>query len=71
MAFINTHCASCHNLNGGVQVSFLDYGDVVANKSLIKFNITNNIMPPWAADNIYRKMVHNRIVSPIEETFED
>jgi len=71
VASINTHCASCHNLNGAAQVSFLDYDDVVANKSLIKFSITNNTKPPWAAHNIYRKMVHNRIVSPIEEAFED
>ncbi len=53
------------------QCLFLDYSDVVANKSLIKFNITNNIMPPWAVDNIYRKMADKRSVSAIEEAFED
>lgn len=64
---VYSHCTSCHNPNGSGPFSLLDYNDAVNHSNGIKYQVANNIMPPWPIDNNYRRMAHERNLSETEK----
>ncbi len=60
------NCTKCHHNGGLGPSSFLDYLDVVAQKSSIRYNVEQKIMPPWPGDPSYRHYADERILKATE-----
>lgn len=60
-------CTSCHH-PGGNPYSFMNYTGVNQLKSVIQYDLNNNIMPPWKADTSYTRFQHERIITAAEKT---
>ena len=46
---IQQKCTSCHNPSGSGPIDYLSYEDVAGRKSMFKYVIENDLMPPWPA----------------------
>jgi hypothetical protein len=61
-----SRCTSCHHY-GAHMYSWTTYASTNLYKSLIQFDLTNNIMPPWKADTAYTRFQHERLISSTEK----
>lgn len=61
-----SRCTSCHH-DGASQYPLMNYSQVNANKAMISFNLTNNVMPPWTADTSYTRFQHERLITLAEK----
>ena len=47
MPIIKTKCAVCHNPTGSGPMSLLNYNDIAGRKTMLKYVLNNDLMPPW------------------------
>ncbi|MBK6523796.1 MAG: T9SS type A sorting domain-containing protein [Sphingobacteriaceae bacterium] len=59
-------CTSCHH-TGAHMFPFMNYTQTNLSKTLIQFDLSNNIMPPWKADTTYTRFQHERLISAPEK----
>lgn len=59
-------CTSCHH-TGAHMYPWMNYTQTNLGKSLIQFDLQNNIMPPWEADTTYTRFQHERLISASEK----
>lgn len=59
-------CTGCHH-TGAHPLPWMNYTQVNLGKSLIQFDLNNNIMPPWKADTSYTRFQHERLISASEK----
>ncbi|MEW6468087.1 MAG: T9SS type A sorting domain-containing protein [Bacteroidota bacterium] len=61
------NCTKCHNTNGIANMyPLITYSEAVSIAPMIQYNVTNGIMPPWPPDTTYKRLAHERILSPAE-----
>ena len=47
MPIIKTKCAVCHNPVGSAPMNLLNYSDLAGRKTMLRYVLNNNLMPPW------------------------
>lgn len=61
------NCTKCHNSNGIANMyPLIEYSDAVNLSGIMKYDVTNGIMPPWPPDTSYRRLAHERVLSQEE-----
>ena len=44
---ISKKCSICHNPEGSAPINYLNYQDIANRRTMFKYVIENNLMPPW------------------------
>ena len=47
---ISKKCSVCHNPSGTSLIQYLNYEDVASRRSMFKYVVENDLMPPWYVD---------------------
>ncbi|MFT6747715.1 MAG: hypothetical protein ACJAZ2_002072 [Glaciecola sp.] len=63
---IYDNCSGCHHAGGIAPFSLMSFNDASVYSSLISYDVSNGIMPPWPADSIDGGFVHERVLSSVE-----
>jgi hypothetical protein len=53
-------CGYCHHPTGIAPFSLLNYTDAYNLRSMIQYDVTNKIMPPWPPNDSYQNYAHKR-----------
>ena len=56
-------CGYCHHPGGIAPFSLLNYTDAYNLRSMIQYDVTNKIMPPWPPNDSYQNYAHKRSLS--------
>jgi hypothetical protein len=60
-------CSSCHHIGGAGPFSLMTYSETASNSSNILYAVSNDLMPPWPPDTNYRRLAHERVLTPLEK----
>lgn len=63
---LQSHCQTCHHEGGIAPFPLVTYGDALAKKTLIAYNTTNRIMPPWHVDSACADFADDPSLTPAE-----
>lgn len=60
------NCVSCHRPSGIAPFSLLTYQDAVTFGNAVSSAVSAKRMPPWPPDPSYKRLAHERILSPTD-----
>lgn len=61
------NCTKCHNPNGIANLyPLITYSEAAGLSGSIQFAVTTGKMPPWPPDTAYKRLAHERVLSPSE-----
>ncbi|HWB63930.1 MAG TPA: hypothetical protein VG603_10495, partial [Chitinophagales bacterium] len=59
-------CTKCHHNGGLAPFALLTYNDAYNQRTLMKYDVMNHIMPPWPPDPTYCRYAQERIISAVD-----
>ena len=61
---VQNNCQECHRAGENGPFELVTYKDVKANRTMIKYQVENKLMPPWFADPAHGDFSNDRSLAP-------